>query len=492
MTTEELLEKLNEIQIYKCETSQLELKAARTDCPKRLYDTLSSFSNQDCGGVIIFGVSEDNDFEECGVYDAQDIQKKISEQCRQMEPVVRPLLTVVEKDTKFFVSAEIPGIDIAERPCYYRGQGRLKGSRVRVGDCDEPMTEYEVYSYEAFRKKFQDDVRIVDQAEFSDLDESLLANYISLLRREKPNIGVLNDQKIFRLMGIAKDNHITLSSLLLFCRYPQVYYPQLCITAIVIPGTEYGDTSDRGERFLDNKRIEGNIPDMLEQAIDFVRKNMRTRTIINSETGLREDQTDYPVIAVREAILNALVHRDYSVHTETMPIQIMMFDDRLEIHNPGGIYGRITVDQLGHMQPDTRNPVLVSSLEVMGVTENRYSGIPAIRKAMQTYGLEDPEFKDERGRFSVILSRKEFDADRNNQRAISAWEMRLLAFLKTPKTRQEVVDYMGLKSGSYAMQKYIKPLVARGWIVLGRPETPGSRYQTFMAQPHYSSFDESE
>ena len=128
MTKEELLEKLKNIQKMKCETQMLELKAAAKGCPRRLYDTLSSFSNQDEGGILIFGVDEQNDYDECGVYDPQDLQKKINEQCLQMEPVVRPLLTVVEKDEKCFVSAEIPGIDLSDRPCYYRGVGRLKGS----------------------------------------------------------------------------------------------------------------------------------------------------------------------------------------------------------------------------------------------------------------------------------------------------------------------------------------------------------------------------
>ena len=132
MTKEELIEKLNEIQQAKCETQTLELKAANLGCPRRLYDSLSSLSNQDEGGILIFGVDEENDYSECGVYDPQDLQKKINEQCLQMEPVVRPLLTVAEKEGKYFVSAEIPGIDLAERPCFYRGQGRLKGAYVRV------------------------------------------------------------------------------------------------------------------------------------------------------------------------------------------------------------------------------------------------------------------------------------------------------------------------------------------------------------------------
>ena len=152
---EELIEKLGWIQNFKCETPTLEIKSAERGCPKHLYDSLSSFSNQDDGGIIIFGIDEKQNFKEVGVYDPQDIQKKINEQCRQMEPVIRPQITVVEKNDKYFVSAEIPAADISDRPVFYRGRGRVKGSFVRVGDSDEPMTEYEVYSYEAYRKNIK-------------------------------------------------------------------------------------------------------------------------------------------------------------------------------------------------------------------------------------------------------------------------------------------------------------------------------------------------
>ena len=110
-----------------------------------------------------------------------------------------------------------------------------------------------------------------------------------------------------------------------------------------------------GERFLDNQRIEGNIAEMLDGAIQFVNRNMRVKTIVDPETGKRKDRTDYPITAIREAVLNALVHRDYSIHTEGMPIQLIMFENRMEIRNLGGIYGRIRIDQLGKVQPDTRN-----------------------------------------------------------------------------------------------------------------------------------------
>ena len=481
MTSEELYETLLTVQKMRCETQTLALKSAEYGCPKRLYDTLSSFSNQDDGGMIVFGIDKEKNYKETGVYDAQDIQKKIKEQCLQMTPVVRPLITVVEKDGKKFVSAEIPGMDLADRPCYYQGRGRLKGSYTRIGDSDEPMTEYEVYSYEAFRKKYQDDIREVPRATMAALDQESLNQYITLLKQGKPHLSSMKDEMIYELVSIKRNSKITLSTTLLFSPYPQAYFPQLCITAIVVPGTKLGETGVARERFLDNQRIEGNIQDMLSGALQFVKRNMRTKTIINEKTGQREDRTDYPVTAIREAVLNAVVHRDYSIHTEGMPIQLIMFQDRLEIRNPGGIYGRMRVDQLGKVQPDTRNPVLASALEVMHITENRYSGIPTIRMEMDRYQLEQPEFVDERGSFIVRLYHK----TKEKTEAIHTEEaMDLILFCRTPRNRKEICEYLGLTSVTYAIQKHVLPLVEAGQLKMSLPDKPKSPRQLYYSGRH--------
>lgn len=480
MTAQELIEKLEVIQKMRCETQLLELKSAAVECPKRLYDTLSSFSNQDEGGTIIFGIDEKQDYKEVGVYDPQDIQKKINEQCLQMEPVVRPLLTVAEKEGKYYVSAEIPGMDLPDRPCYYKGKGRLKGSYVRIGDSDEPMTEYEVYSYEAFRKKYQDDIREVSRATQAVLDQEMLDYYIQELKKGRPNLAAIKENDIYELMSICRNGIPTLSATMLFCPYPQVYFPQFCIIAISVPGTELGDLGETGERFTDNLRIEGNISSMFVNALGFIKRNMRVKTIIDAETAQRTDKAEYPITAVREAIINALVHRDYSYHTEGMPIQIIMYEDRLEIRNPGGLYGRIRVDQLGKVQPDTRNPVLASALEVLGITENRYSGIPTIRKEMERYGLREPEFVDERGSFAVILykeARKMVRDSLNNNEVKN-----LLLFCRTPRTRQEICNYLGLSSVTYAIQTHVMPLVEAGKISLSIPEKPKSPKQLYYSE----------
>lgn len=480
MTAENFHELLKQIQKIKCETQILELKSAGKGCPKRLYDTLSSFSNQDDGGILVFGIDEENGYLESGVYDPQDLQKKIAEQCLQMEPPVRPLITVLQKDGKNFVAAEIPGIDLVERPCYYKGQGRLKGSFTRTGDSDQPMTEYEIYSYEAFRKKYQDDIRTMPRAGLSSLNQEKLTEYILRLRTGKPNLSHLRKQDIYELMSITRNSEFTLSAVMLFGLYPQAYFPQLCITAVVVPGHEIGTVGALGERFLDNERIEGNIPEMLESALQFVRRNMKTKTIIHSDSGKREDRTDYPMTAVRETIVNALVHRDYSMHTEGMPIQILMFEDRMEIHNPGGIYGRLRIDQLGKMQPDTRNPVLAAALEVAGITENRYSGIPTIRREFARLGMREPKFSSERGHF-VVTFYKETHIPAKKTGGHDADTENLLLFCQTPRTRKEICDYLGLSSTSYAIQVYVMPLVEQGLIRLSIPDKPKSTKQLYYS-----------
>ena len=193
---------------------------------------------------------------------------------------------------KYSVSAEIPGIDLADRPCYYQGRGRLKGSYTRIGDSNEPMTEYEIYSYEAYRRKYQDDIREVPRVTLMSLDQEELNRYVELLKRGKQRLATLDNESIYELMSIKRGEKVTLSATLLFSPYPQAYFPQLCITAIVIPGRTIGSLGDMGERFSDNQRIEGTIPEMLDEALLFVKRNMRTKTIISPTTGRRTDRTD--------------------------------------------------------------------------------------------------------------------------------------------------------------------------------------------------------
>lgn len=484
MVEKELKDLISQIQTRGCEEQTTEVKAAHGGCPEKLYDTISAFSNQNNGGTFVFGLDEKSGFSKVGVYDAQDLQKKVMEYCEQMTPVVRPVFTVCDEDGMIFVSAEIPPVDIAERPCYKTAKGRLQGSYIRVGDADKPMTEYEVYSYEAFRKKYRDDIRAVEDASFKSLDMSKVDEYLALKRSERPNLAVLPNEQQYELAGITRNGKITMTALLLFGLYPQAFYPQLSIIATSVPGNEMGALDIAGNRFLDSKRIEGTLPDMLDGAIAFARTNMRTATKIDPKTGKRIDVPQYPVIAVREAVLNALVHRDYSFHTEGKPIQLVMYSDRMEIINPGGLYGRLTVDQLGQAQPDTRNPALVTAMETLGKTENRYSGIPTIRYAMKESSLPAPLFIDTRGTFKVILynNTEELTVPQtaDKREADISDEKGLLEFCRTPRSRSEIVDYLAIASKQYALRRYLDPLVHAGAIRMTKPDAPRSKDQQYV------------
>ena len=138
-----------------------------------------------------------------------------------------------------------------------------------------PGWKFDYYSYEAYRRKYQDDIREVPRVTVMSLDQEELNRYIELLKRGKRRLATLDNESIYELMSIKRGEKVTLSATLLFSPYPQAYFPQLCITAIAVPGTEIGCLGGSGERFLDNQRIEGSIPEMLEEAISFVKRNMK-------------------------------------------------------------------------------------------------------------------------------------------------------------------------------------------------------------------------
>lgn len=480
MLPNELTKLVEEVVSSKCERQDVEVKRAAGGTPERLYDTLSAFANQIGGGVILFGIDERDDFAITGVYDAQDLQAKVASQALQMEPPVRPVFTVADIEGRTVVSAEIAECDPAEKPCFYRGSGRVRGSYVRVGESDFPMTEYEVYNYAVFRRKIQDELRVVERADRDSFDSNALAEYFVKLRRTKPNLASQPDEKILQLQGFVDQGRPTVAGIVVLGEYPQAYFPQLSVVATVVDGTQIGDVGPSGERFIDNRRIEGTLGQMLEATLAFVRRNTRCATIVD-ESGARADRSEYPQTAVREAVLNALVHRDYSAHTDGSPIRVMLFDDRLEIESPGGLYGRTTIEGLGKEAGDTRNPFIAGAMEVLGETENRFSGIPTIANELRRAGLPPAVFESRRGTFRVTFFNGRGlpgagDADGLSERARG-----IVEFCARPRSRQEIAEHLGIGSRGYVMSKHIRPLLDQGLLRMTIPEAPRSKNQRYVA-----------
>ncbi|MCL2025971.1 MAG: hypothetical protein FWG92_04110, partial [Leptospirales bacterium] len=162
---------------------------------------------------------------------------------------------------------------------------------------------------------------------------------------------------------------------------------------------------------------------------------------------------------------NALMHRDYSVFSEGAPVAVEMYRDRLEITNPGGLYGRINIDDLGKVKTEVRNATLVNALEILSLAENRHSGIPTIRLEMQNNDLPPPVFEDFRGEFKVTL-RNRFTG--------------ILEFCQKPRSRAEIAEFLKV-TPDYAMANKIAPLLEEGKLVMTIPEKPKSKLQKYYS-----------
>lgn len=474
MQEAELIQLVSNIISKKTETRGIEFKSAKAGSPEKLYDSLSSFSNTS-GGIILFGIDEKEGYKICGVQNPDELQKKIVEQSLEMEPVVRPLISLCTYEDKIIVSAEVAEMDTLNKPCFYKGLGKSRGSYIRIGDADLPMTEYEIYSYDAYRYKTEDELRTKERIDCLMIDDIKLNAFMARAVSVKPNLVNMDKDTIMMMNGfIDRKNRPTLCSVMLFGKYPQYFSPNLDIVAVVCPSVNYAEESENGERFIVNKRFDGTIFEMLESAVSFVRQNMKTSTVIDDE-GHRRDVQEYPVKAVREIILNALIHRDYSIHTENEPIRIEMYPDRIEVSNPGGLYGRLTIDELGKMKGDVRNPFLAAALEIMDTTENRYSGIPTIYSELRKNGKLEPKFESIRGTFKVTL----YNAPRKEPTISDE----IVEFCSKPRTKEVLAKQFGFeeKRPTYFINNYVIPLIEEGRLRYTIPDKPKSKNQQIVA-----------
>ncbi len=229
-----------------------------------------------------------------------------------MEPSLRVDILPLEFEGKNILAVKVNEISQNKKPCYYKPKGLKAGSYTRVGDRDELLTDYEIYAYQSYNDHIFEDVRPTKRSSIEDLNIDALNQYIDKIKINKPNFSKNSFEKSLKLCGITDNDdqnvYPTLAGTLIFGDYPQSFYPQLFIACVVVPGKKIGDLGVNGERFVDNKRIEGTIEEMLNGTINFLRRNMKTSVIINSD-GKRTDRTEYPLNALREAVANALIHR---------------------------------------------------------------------------------------------------------------------------------------------------------------------------------------
>lgn len=410
----ELAEIVANLRALGADIADVEVKNSSGGLPKSLRETLSAFSNTS-GGVVILGLDEGRGFAPVGLLTPAKLAADFGSMCSsEMEPAIRPLIQVHQFEGEQVVVAEIPELDPAQRPCFYIGAGMTKGSFVRVSDGDRHLSTYEVQIMLSSRGQPRDDEQAVPGTGIGDLTQTSIDALIARLRTSRPyafqdldRLAVLRRAKVLVSAEDGEDA-VSLAGLLALGSYPQEQFPQLMLTFVHYP-TVTGTQSAAGERFLDNVALEGPIPVMARDALAAIRRNMSRRAII-ADAG-RQDIWEYPETALREAIVNALVHRDLSGSARGTQIQVEMYPDRLVVKNPGGLFGPVTVDSLGEEGiSSARNATLIKLLEdvplpgeTRTVCENRGSGIRSMLDALLTAGMSPPQFEDRISSFVVTF-----------------------------------------------------------------------------------------
>ena len=385
---ETAMTKLDDL-IFHIEATKLDYKIdLETEKPKSWLKSVSAFANTN-GGHIIFGVTNDT-HEPVGFFDPQSVASKIAEYIAgRIAPAPRYELNEVYSD-----DTENPCIDVfvlnGPNYPYYYSHERVREAYVRHGDRSELASDTELSNLVLKGRNTTFDA-LPGHYKLSDVSFTLLA---ATYKKESGDDMVLpRDLESFGL--VSDDGQITNAGLL-FC--DQGYLRQSKIVCTRWKGTEKGSVD--GDALDDQEYTGASLISLLSNAESFIRNNSKSPWTIRGMK--REEKSDYPFKAVREVLVNAVIHRDYQLIGSE--VHIDMFDDRIEIVSPGGMFNgsRIQDLDLRHIPSIRRNEIISDVFDRLNLMERRGSGIGRILNSYAEFS-EPPQFYSNEFFFSVIL-----------------------------------------------------------------------------------------
>lgn len=408
----ELAARLERLRFMGSDSQDIEVKECVGGLSESMPETLSAFANES-GGAIILGVSERDGFAPATGFKAKPMAEALAQACTdKLQPPIRPDIGILKYRGAPVVVALIDEMAPIEKPCFVKARGRYAGSFIRVGDGDRRLTAYEIDRLIEERQQPTHDRQLVMEAGVSDLLPQVVAGILEQQRQWHPHVFAgLSDEQAMQSLGILGPgdqgrHHPTLAGLLVAGRYPQQFFPRLTVACTAYPTDRKATPS--GIKFIDSFTAAGPITDVLDGCIAFVRRNMKVGAVLVD--GVRRDVPQYPMGAVREGIVNAVMHRDYSALGLGAYTQLNMYPDRLEIVNPGGLYGNVTVASLGEVWATaTRNQTLARLLETTPyrdttVAENRGTGYQLITQLLHDNGNGAPQVRDSLAAFILTFN----------------------------------------------------------------------------------------
>jgi ATP-dependent DNA helicase RecG len=384
---------------------------------RTLSESLVALANAS-GGTVLVGV-DPRTAKPQGLKDAEAAREKALEAALLTDPpLIIPLPEVVTLDDKDILVITIPlGL-----PHVYSLRGMYL---IRVGAQNTPLAPKKLRRLIIERGEISFESLITRHATLDDIDRDKAERYLASL--EGLSAATTEEALYNRGCLVREDGGYrpTNAGILLFGVQPERFVKSSEIIVARYAGREMTDAFVRED-------IRGTLPDQIRRAEAFLVSNMKRGVRLVSLE--REEQVEYPVKAVREAIVNAVAHRDYSIRGDE--IRVFMFSDRIEFYSPGRLPGHVTVDNIVE-ERFSRNEVIVQVLADMGFIEHLGYGIDRMIKLMRDYGLPAPRFQETAGGFRVTLyghgeglvSEEEIDLTRWSHLDLNERQEKALAYL---------------------------------------------------------------
>ena len=338
-------------------------------------ETAAAFANTD-GGTILIGVSDRREIR--GITIGQETLRDVSNRISQAtEPRVVLEIESVDIEEKSVLLVHIAETSI--KPVSVRGR-----CYKRVGNSNRAMSPQEIAQMHLQSVGQTWDQLLVTSAGIDDIDKKKVEWYLT--RRETiRNVAKPQDMSLTALLrninGISDEETPTHAGILCFGKYPQRFFQNAQLRVVRFKGTSVTHP------VIDRLDCSGALWEMVNAAEEFIRKNIRLLSFRTSKSFQRDDKFEYPLDALREAIINALIHRNYQKHSD---VRVFIFDTRVEIINPGTFPEGVSPDAPIH---EPVNPVLSQFMYDVGFIERYGSGIKMMQRLCREWGNKEPRYE---------------------------------------------------------------------------------------------------
>ncbi len=390
------------------ESTSVEFKTSFND---EAIEAVGAFANAH-GGMVLIGINDSGNVVgfSVGKKTLEDIANRIQE---ATDPRIQPLIVVVEYEEKQIVVIQVSamtGTPVSVRGRYFR----------RSGKTVQRMSHEEIMQRIITSTGISWDSVIETGASLDDLDPLSIKQFVNAIKKNGrlPIPSQASDEEILRKLELLKNNSPTRAAVLLFGKNPESFYS----SAFVKIGRFRSPT-----HIVDDRELHDSIINQINNIMSWFKERLATEFIITGNPE-REVKWEYPLEAIREAVTNAICHRDYK---SLAHIQIRLYDDRLEIWNPGGLPSSLTPELLlTEHDSMPRNRKIAETFFYMGLIERWGSGTLRMAEELKTSELPPPQFISESGRFRVLFCKKLLAEEKLESLELSSRHRQSIAYVQ--------------------------------------------------------------